>query len=139
MLADEAAYRRARCHKAAKLPQIAKLRSEVESMLDKRQSPRQISARLVGYFPDDPEMRVLHETVFQSLFVQSGWALGKECWSRVPAVPRRSSPRRTASQNDLHLQRRALLGSASRDVLSCDEGLRKCMSVVHFTWFAVDP
>ena len=47
-------------------------------MLDKRWSPQQISARLVIEFPDDPEMRVSHETIYRSLFVQSRGALRKE-------------------------------------------------------------
>jgi transposase, IS30 family len=34
-------------------------------------SPRQISGWLVREFPDDAEMRVSHETIYQSLFVQS--------------------------------------------------------------------
>ena len=76
--ADAAAYRRARRPKEAKLSSCRRLRDEVESMLDKRWSPQQISARLVAEFPDDPEMRVSHETIYQSLFVQSRGALRKE-------------------------------------------------------------
>ncbi len=76
--ADEAAYRRARRPKPAKLSTCPRLRREVESMLDKNWSPQQISARLVIEFPDDPEMRVSHETIYQSLFVQSRGALRKE-------------------------------------------------------------
>ncbi|MCH7670484.1 MAG: IS30 family transposase [Acidobacteria bacterium] len=76
--ADEAAYRRARRPKPAKLSTCHGLREEVEAMLDKRWSPQQISARLVIEFPDDPEMRVSHETIYRSLFVQSWGALTKE-------------------------------------------------------------
>ena len=47
-------------------------------MLDKNWSPQQISARLVIEFPDDPEVRVSHETIYRSLFVQSRGALRKE-------------------------------------------------------------
>lgn len=76
--ADEAADRRARRPKQAKLTRCPRLRVEIESMLDKRWSPQQISARLVVEFPDDLEMRVSHETIYQSLFVQSRGALRKE-------------------------------------------------------------
>ena len=76
--ADESAYRRARRPKAAKLARCPRLRAEVEEMLDKRWSPQQISARLMVEFPDDLEMRVSHETIYQSLFVQSRGALRKE-------------------------------------------------------------
>ena len=41
-------------------------------------SPQQISGWLVEAFPDDPEMRVSHETIYLSLFVQSRGALRKE-------------------------------------------------------------
>jgi len=76
--ADESADRRARRPKRAKLTQCRRLRVEVERMLDKAWSPQQISARLVVEFPDDLEMRVSHETIYQSLFVQSRGALRKE-------------------------------------------------------------
>lgn len=76
--ADEAAYCRARRPKQAKLASCRRLRCEVEAMLKKRWSPQQIAARLTLEFPDDPEMRVSHETIYQSLFVQSRGALRKE-------------------------------------------------------------
>ncbi len=76
--ADMAAYRRARRPKVAKLAGASRLREEVESMLDRRWSPQQISARLVIEFPDDLSMRVSHETIYQSLFVQSRGALRKK-------------------------------------------------------------
>jgi len=76
--ADERANRRARRPKKAKLTRCPKLRAVVEEMLNKRWSPQQISARLVLEFPDDGEMRVSHETIYQSLFVQSRGALRKE-------------------------------------------------------------
>src|ERR1700694_3178669 len=41
-------------------------------------SPTQISGWLVEEFPDDPEMRVSHETIYVSLFVQARGALRKE-------------------------------------------------------------
>ena len=41
-------------------------------------SPQQISGWLVRDYPDDPEMQVSHETIYQSLFVQSRGALRKE-------------------------------------------------------------
>ena len=43
-----------------------------------RWSPAQISGWLVEEFPDEPEMRVSHETIYLSLFVQSRGALRKE-------------------------------------------------------------
>ena len=50
----------------------------VEAKLELRWSPQQISGWLVEEFPDEPEMRVSHETIYLSLFVQSRGALRKE-------------------------------------------------------------
>jgi IS30 family transposase len=41
-------------------------------------SPEQISARLRVDFPDDPDMRISHEAIYQSLFVQGRGALARE-------------------------------------------------------------
>ena len=76
--ADEAAYKRARRPKATKFRQCPRLRTQVESMLNAQWSPQQISARLTVAYPDDPEMRVSHETIYRSLFVQARGALRKE-------------------------------------------------------------
>jgi transposase, IS30 family len=40
--------------------------------------PHQIARRLVEQFPDDPEMRVSHETIYQSLYVQGRGELRRE-------------------------------------------------------------
>ena len=50
----------------------------MEAKLELRWSPQQISGWLVEEFPDDPEIRVSHETIYLSLFVQSRGALRKE-------------------------------------------------------------
>jgi IS30 family transposase len=76
--ADRAAFARARRPKVAKLAACPRLRAVVESKLEVRWSPQQISGWLVGEFPDDPEMRVSHETIYLSLFVQARGALRKE-------------------------------------------------------------
>jgi len=41
-------------------------------------SPEQISARLPFWFPKDVEMRVSHETIYQSIYVQGKGALRRE-------------------------------------------------------------
>jgi transposase, IS30 family len=76
--AQQAAQLRARRPKPAKLAVNARLRAQVEAWLALRWSPQQIAARLVSEFPGDAEMRVSHETIYQSLFVQSRGALRKE-------------------------------------------------------------
>jgi IS30 family transposase len=76
--ADQAAVRRMRRPKRSKLTVCPRLREAVEAKLELRWSPQQISGWLVDEFPSDPEMRVSHETIYLSLFVQSRGALRKE-------------------------------------------------------------
>jgi IS30 family transposase len=76
--ADRAAVRNMRRPKVAKLTRCRRLRAVVEAKLELRWSPQQIASWLVLEFPDDAEMRVSHETIYLSLFVQSRGALRKE-------------------------------------------------------------
>ena len=94
--AEAASYCRASRPKEAKFAGCPRLRTEVETMLDKAWSPQQISARLVVEFPDDLEMRVSHETIYRSLFVQSRGALRKE-----PTACLRTAPAKARSRSDL--------------------------------------
>jgi IS30 family transposase len=64
--------------KPSKLAGNVELRAIVEAKLELRWSPAQIAGWLGENFPDDPEMRVSHETIYLSLFVQSKGALRKE-------------------------------------------------------------
>ena len=79
--AERGAQRRALRPKPAKLAQCRRLRRIVERKLEERWSPQQISAWLAAQYPNDPEMQVSHETIYQSLFVQSRGALRKELHS----------------------------------------------------------
>jgi IS30 family transposase len=76
--AEETAHRRAHRPKIAKLIAVPRLRCAVERGLRHRWSPQQITARLALDYPDDLEMRVSHETIYQSLFVQGRGALRQE-------------------------------------------------------------
>ncbi len=76
-----AAHQRAR--DAARRPKPCKLRAgplrdEVARRLLELWSPDEISRRLPLDFPDDPEMRVSHETIYQALFVQGRGELRRE-------------------------------------------------------------
>jgi IS30 family transposase len=81
LAADRGAQRRALRPKRAKLAQCRRLRGVVERKLEAKWSPQQISAWLALEYPDRPEMQVSHETIYQSLFVQSRGALRKELHS----------------------------------------------------------
>jgi len=72
------AYDRASRPKPAKLATNLVLRAKVEKDLEKKYSPEQITGRLRVEFPEDPEMRVSPETIYQSLYVQSRGALRRD-------------------------------------------------------------
>ena len=64
--------------KSRKLEKHGRLRNKVESLLLKLLSPQQIAAQLAADYPNKESMRVSHETIYQSLFVQGRGALRKE-------------------------------------------------------------
>jgi IS30 family transposase len=72
------AYDRASRPKQAKLATNLALRELVQDDLQRRFSPEQIAGRLRRRFPDDREMWVSAETIYQSLYVQSRGALRRE-------------------------------------------------------------
>ncbi len=84
--------------KQARLAGNARLREWVQARLDERWSPEQISVMLVAGFPDDPEMRVSHETIYQSLYVQGRGALRKELAACLRTGRALRKPRRKAGE-----------------------------------------
>jgi IS30 family transposase len=79
--ADKEAIERGRRPKPAKLALDSRLCREVERGLRAEWSPQQIAARLIREYPDDLDMRVSHETIYKTLFVQARGALRKELTS----------------------------------------------------------
>ena len=77
-VAHALAYDRASRPKPARLATNPVLRAKVEKDLGLKYSPEQISGRLRREFPDDPEMQVCAETIYQSLYVQSRGALRRD-------------------------------------------------------------
>ena len=78
--------------KTAKLAGNDELRLVVEGLLAKRWSPEQIALRLRSDYPDRPEMWVSHETIYQSLFVQSRGALRKDLTACLRSGRTRRTP-----------------------------------------------
>jgi len=72
-----AATRRSR-PKVGKIAQNEQLRLQIAHGLERRWSPEQISRRLRLKFPDQPEMHVVHETIYQALYVQGRGELRRE-------------------------------------------------------------
>jgi len=79
-VAHRASRRRAKRPKPMKLTECPRLREAVETKLSLWWSPGQVSRWLVRAYPDNQEMRVSHETIYQSLYVQGKGVLRKELW-----------------------------------------------------------
>ncbi|HSH60288.1 MAG TPA: IS30 family transposase [Acidimicrobiales bacterium] len=75
--AHDRAYFEARRPKGAKLD-CPRLAGQVVEWLEEWWSPEEIARRLPIEFPDDPMMRVSHETIYQSIYVQGRGELGRE-------------------------------------------------------------
>ena len=75
--AHHRAYERARRPKTPKLV-AGPLCEQVTTWLEQWWSPEEIARRLRIEYPDDPRMRVSHETIYQSLFVQGRGELRRE-------------------------------------------------------------
>jgi transposase, IS30 family len=69
---------RARRPRTARLAADPVLRAWVQDKLECKWSPEQISEMLKREFPDDRRMRVSHETIYQSIYVQGRGALRRE-------------------------------------------------------------
>ena len=86
----------------AKRPRLAvcarggRLRMTVLEMLEDRLSPQQIAGRLRLLHPDQPEMWVSHETIYQAVFVQSRGGL-RDVLTRQVALRSGRAARRPAS------------------------------------------
>ncbi len=76
--ANRAAHRRAKRPKVAKIAACPRLRAKVEAKLADKWSPEEISGWLARTYPNNPELQVSHETIYQSLFVQGKGALRHE-------------------------------------------------------------
>src|SRR5579864_8956191 len=76
--ADGQAWQSALRPKRCLLATNRKLRNIVASKLILDWSPEQISGWLKNRYPDNPSMRVSHETIYRSLFIQARGVLKKE-------------------------------------------------------------
>ena len=85
------------------------LRAQVWRWLRADWSPKQIAESLPIEFPDDPMMRVSHETIYQSLFVQTKGTLKAEL---------------TAHLRTQRSRRKAQTGGAKRVTLGITEDIR---------------
>lgn len=95
--ADRAAYAAARRSRPTVFETTPRLQGYVEARLKLKWSPEAISERLKKDFPDDEEMRVSHETIYQALFVQSRGGLRKELTKSLRSGRTRRRPHRRST------------------------------------------
>ncbi|WP_374199607.1 IS30 family transposase [Glycomyces sp. YM15] len=89
--------RRAR-PKTSKIAANSELRTLLQRRLDLRWSPEQISTTLRRDFPDRPEMHVVHETIYQALYVQARGGLRREVAAALRTGRAMRRPRRQADR-----------------------------------------
>jgi IS30 family transposase len=97
--ADRATCERARRPKATKLDQQPALQLFVKNGLEQNWSPEQICGRLPLEFPDDDSMRLVHETIYQALFVQGRGGLDKELVKHLRSKRTRRKPHTITARN----------------------------------------
>ena len=84
--------------KESKLVQDGPLRGYVADRLRERWSPEQICHALVIEFPDDEDMRVSPETIYQAIYVQARGGLRREVAVALRTGRTRRKPRRRPEQ-----------------------------------------
>lgn len=84
--------------RTAKLATNLRLRREVQDRLKRHDSPEQIAGRLKVDFPEEPEMWVSAETIYQSLYIQARGGLKRELTAYLRTGRSMRKPRRRASE-----------------------------------------
>src|SRR5215210_7494145 len=101
---------RRRAGRPAKLVPGSRLFAAVVERLGKRHSPEQIAGRLRRDFPDDPEMWVSHETIYQALYVRPRSELANQVKDALRTGRARRKPQGRQSQPKL----KGMFGIAAR-------------------------
>ncbi|WP_230885458.1 IS30 family transposase [Streptomyces spinoverrucosus] len=84
--------------KPGKISRNRELRDFIQDHLHLRWSPEQICQALRAQLPERPEMHVVHETVYQALYVQGRGELRRELARALRTGRARRKPRRQAQQ-----------------------------------------
>jgi IS30 family transposase len=110
------AHERAARPKVAKLVTNAKLREQVQDGLNARSSPQQIAGRLRKDYPNNPEMWVSHETIYQSLYVESRGALKRELSKNLRTGRTLRKPQRRPNERRGRIQDMVMIADRPAEV-----------------------
>jgi IS30 family transposase len=108
--AEQRAWQEGLRPKPCLLARNAALSEAVAQKLAARWSPQQISGWLSAEHPDDEAMRVSHETIYKSLFIQARGVLKKELVSSLRSRRTMRRARTSTRQSDLRGQ---IIGAVS--------------------------
>ena len=100
--ADQAAWDRARRPKTCKLMRHRTLARHVAGKLQRRWSPEQIAGWLKRCSPDEASDQVSHETIYQTLYIQSRGALKKELLAHLRRTRAMRHSRHHTQKTDNH-------------------------------------
>lgn len=107
--ADHVAWKNASRPKPCRLALNSRLRAIVTDRLEQNWSPEQIAGWLKLEYPNDEDLRVSHETIYRSLFVQARGALKRDLVEHLRSKRRL---RRSRKGRD-HVVRRKIIGAVS--------------------------
>jgi len=110
---------RRRAGRRPKLVPGGRLFVEVVERLARKHSPAQIAGRLKADFPDDPEMWVSHETIYQALYVQPKGELA----TRVKEALRTGRTRRKPQGRQSPPKLRGMVNIAERPAEAADRAV----------------
>jgi IS30 family transposase len=122
--------------KPGKIGQNPELRDFIQGRLDRKWSPEQICQALRDAFPEQPEMHVVHETVYQALYVQGRGELRRELatalrsgrtWRRphrqaASRRPRFATPMVMISERPAEVEDRSVPGHWEGDLIIGKDG-----------------
>jgi IS30 family transposase len=114
-LAQEQTWARARRPKPRKLDGLA-LREQVTTMLTDRFSPEQVAGRLRVEHPENPEMQVSHETIYQALYVQGRGSLRLEVATALRSGRVRRRPQKPEGPRPQRFQEMVMISDRPAEV-----------------------
>ena len=117
-VAQSEADRRARRPKTAKLAAHRALHDYVTGKLGGAEhwSPEQIAQRIKVDFPDDEQMRISHEAIYQALYVQGRGALRRELAISLRTGRTLRKPRRRVDQRQERIKDKVMIADRPAEV-----------------------